>query len=317
MKLLHSIDALDALPAGSVAVIGNFDGVHVGHQKLLRLARDSAAGRSLVVVSFEPHPLTVLRPELSPPVLTPLRIKTELLASLGVNQMILLRPEPAILKLAAHDFYRLLVDRGRVAHLVEGSDFSFGAGRSGTIENLREWTAADSIKLTVVEPVEVTLTDGSIVPARSTLVRWLLFRGRVADAARCLGRPFELLGTVVAGERRGRTIGFPTANLDCGTQIVPAEGVYAGVLHVDDRRFPAAVSVGTKPTFGVDQVTVEAHLLDASIDLYDKTVRLELHAWVRDQYRFPGVDALKSQLARDIAAVRSLLDAQKALRPSA
>jgi riboflavin kinase/FMN adenylyltransferase len=178
----------------------------------------------------------------------------------------------------------------------------------GTIDRLREWCVGTTVQLHVVEGVRVPLLDMQVVPVSSSLIRWLLLRGRVRDAAICLGRPYAVQGQVVEGYRRGRTIGVPTANLDAGDQLLPGDGVYAGRCSVDGRTYAAAISIGVAPTFGESRRQVEAHLIDFSGDLYGRTIQVELIDWTRDQIRFKGVDALKAQLGRDIATASGLRD---------
>jgi riboflavin kinase / FMN adenylyltransferase len=305
MRILRGLDGLKAAPQAAVMSVGNFDGLHRGHQEILRRAREvkmQTAGRNFVVVTFEPHPLTVLRPALAPPRLTPSSLKERLLREAGVDALVVLPPEPAVLNLTAEDFWHILRDDVRVSWLVEGTEFNFGKGRGGTIEKLKQWTAASPVKLEVIEPVEVALLDLSIVRVSSTLMRWLLGNGRVRDAAICLGRPYVLEGLIVEGYRRGQSLGVPTANLDCGQQLVPADGVYAGRSTLNGATYPAAISIGTMPTFGQNQRQVEVHLVGFSGDIYGRTIQVEMLDWLRDQRKFSGVEELKRQLARDIDA---------------
>jgi riboflavin kinase/FMN adenylyltransferase len=160
------------------------------------------------------------------------------------------------------------------------------------------------VEVNVIEPVSIALLDFTVVPVSSSLIRWLLFNGRVRDAAICTGRPFALEGSVVKGHQRGRTIGMPTANLDCRDQLVPADGVYAGRCRVGETVYAAAVSIGTMPTFGENQRQIEAYLLDFSGDLYGRVLRVELLDWVREQRKFGGVDALKARMAKDLEIVK-------------
>ena len=303
MEIVEGLSELRRAGAGGVLSIGNFDGVHRGHQRILEVARGcrQQGGGEFVVATFEPHPLTVLRPEKAPPRLTPPGLKRELLAAAGVDRLIVLPPTPDVLDLSAEDFWRFIRDGFRPAHLVEGGSFTFGKGRGGTIPKLREWTTGTNVRLHVVESVEVALLDLTVVPVSSSLTRWLLAHGRVRDAAICLGRPFTLEGPVVKGYQRGRTIGVPTANLDCGDQIVPLEGVYAGRCSVDGVAYPAAVSIGRMETFG-DKLRrqVEAHLVGFDGDLYDRSLRVELLDWWREQRKYEGIEALKEQIRRDI-----------------
>jgi riboflavin kinase/FMN adenylyltransferase len=303
MKILEGINGLRQLSPGAVMSIGNFDGVHRGHLRLLESAgelKGSSNAPAIAVATFEPHPLTVLRPQHAPPRLTSPELKRELLHAAGVDVLVVLPPSREVLDLTAEQFWQVLRDEVRPSHLVEGSSFYFGKGRGGTIERLREWTAQSDVRLHVIDPVKVPLLDLSIVPASSSVIRWLLERGRVRDAAICLGRPYELEGIVITGAARGREMGVPTANLKCGDQLIPADGVYAGRCGVDGRFWPAAASIGTNPTFGENPRTVEAHLIGFSGDLYGRVLRLQLLDWQREQRTFAGVEALKSWIAADI-----------------
>lgn len=284
--------------------IGNFDGMHLGHAKLLGLMRDlrQAAGGAaqLAVVTFEPHPLTVLRPGHAPPRLTPPPLKRQLLQDAGIDVLVELPPAREVLDLTAEQFWQILRDEVRPSHIVEGGTFNFGKDRGGTIDKLREWSRDTAIELHMIDPVKAVLVDMLVVPVSSSVIRWLLGNGRVRDAAICLGRAYALEGTVVEGAKRGRELGIPTANLHCLEQLIPADGIYAGRCSVDGNLWPAAISIGTNPTFGQNPRTVEPHLIGFTGDLYGRTLRLELLDWLRDQETFPDIESLKSRIARDI-----------------
>jgi riboflavin kinase/FMN adenylyltransferase len=287
--------------------IGNFDGIHIGHRKLLEMAnamRAQSASGLVAIVTFEPHPLTVLRPELAPPRLTPPHTKQALLEAAGVDDYVILPPAPEVLNLTAEDFWAILRDAARPAHLIEGNTFNFGKGRGGNIDRLREWSAHSNIKLDMVAPVDAVLRDLTIVPVSSSLIRWLVAHGRVRDAAICLGRPYTLHGEVVRGFGRGRQLGVPTANLHCDDQLIPADGVYAGRCTIDGKAYAAAVSIGSLPTFEERKFQVEAHLIGFDGDLYGRAIDVQLLDWLREQWKFDGVEALKRQIARDIEDVK-------------
>ena len=311
MEIVHGIDGLRKLPQGAIISIGNFDGIHLGHQRILQTAQKHASALQtyVAVVTFEPHPLTVLRPKLAPPRLTSPQRKAELLAQAGATHLVILPPEPAVLNLTAEQFWKLLRDETRPSWLVEGSSFNFGRGREGTIDKLKEWTAQSAVKLDIIEGVEATLLDLSIVPVSSSLIRWLISYGRARDATICLGRPYELEGKVVEGHKRGQKIGVPTANLDCGDQLIPADGVYAGRAKYGGRTHSAAISIGTLPTFGDYARQVEVHLINFSANLYGQVLRVEVLDWLRDQRKFNGIDSLKSQLNKDIQSAVGLTHA--------
>ncbi len=305
MKTLHGIDGLRSLPDGVVLSVGNFDGVHLGHRGILTLANRLRGEAGVAVVTFEPHPLTVIRPQLAPPRLSLLPLKQSLLEPLGVDYLVVLPPTPDVLNLTAEAFWQILRDDVRPTDMIEGETFNFGKGRGGSIDRLREWAASSDVKLHVVDAVRVPLLDLQVVPVSSSLIRWLLIYGRARDAAICLGQPYILEGTVIKGFQRGRTIGVPTANLDCGEQLVPAEGVYAGRCEVGGKAYAAAISIGTMPTFGDNQLQVEVHLIGFDGDLYDQVLRVELVDWVREQWKFDGVEALKRRMTVDIEWTKS------------
>jgi len=318
MKTLEGLTGLRELAPGAVVSIGNFDGVHRGHRVLLERAgalKAATGAAGVAVVTFEPHPLTVLRPRSAPPRLTPPHIKRELLAAAGVDELVVLPPSREILDLTAEQFWHIIRHDARPSHLVEGNSFSFGKGRGGNIDRLRQWTVESDIRLHVLEPVTVALVDMLVVPVSSSVIRWLLEQGRVRDAAICLGRGYALEGPVVKGAGRGRELGIPTANLKCDQQLIPDDGVYAGRCTIEGRTRAAAVSIGTNPTFGDNPRTVEAHLVGFEGDLYGRTLRLELVDWQRDQWIFPNVHALKVQIDSDIreTLARSTADPSRAI----
>lgn len=309
----------------SIITIGTFDGVHAGHTRLVERAAELSrrADARVVAMAFDPHPLSVLRPEAAPPRLTTFARKCELLLHAGAEEIIRLEPTSELLQLTASEFVARLLLPLRPLFVVEGQDFRFGKGRSGSMSMLaalgEALEPARRFEVDIVPPVDVHFRDLTMAPASSTLTRWMLQHGRVRDAACILGRPHELTGTVRSGDRRGRTIGIPTANLDA-EQLAPADGVYAAVATLPDRgRYAAAVNIGMRPTFAGVERRIEAHLLDAPVEPgtprlrglpeYGWTLSLALLAWVRDEVRFGSLDELKGQIWRDVAQVRCLCDA--------
>ncbi|MBC8108119.1 MAG: riboflavin biosynthesis protein RibF [Anaerolineae bacterium] len=306
MNIHEGLDGFRELPRGSVLSIGNFDGVHRGHLRIVELGRELRAqcdGR-LALATFEPHPLTVLRPEKAPPRLTPPALKRSLLAAIGVDDLVVLPPSREILDLSAEDFWTILREEVQPAHIIEGDSFNFGKDRRGTIDSLRDWTRGTSVELHIVDSVQVALLDMQLVDVNSSLIRFLVEQGRMRDAAICLGRPYTIEGTVVEGNKRGRTIDVPTANIDALEQVVPADGVYAGRCMVDHTTYPTAISIGTLPTFDGKQRQIEAHLVGFDGDLYGRKISVDVIDWIRDQRKFDGIESLKSQLARDIVESR-------------
>lgn len=300
------------MPRATVVTIGNFDGVHIGHAALVSRARAIAGfGGRVATLAFHPHPLSVLSPDDAPPDLTTFEQRERLLRSAGVDEVHRLEPTPALLGLSPEEFIRWVVERLNPRAFVEGVDFRFGRGRSGDVQTMTAIGRSAGFEVAVVEPVEAALTDGSIVKAGSSLVRWLVSHGRVGDAARVLGRPFEMTATVVRGERRGRMLGFPTANLD-SPNLTPGDGVYAGIAALPDgSRREAAIHVGTRSTFDDQRRTVEAYILDwggpaPGAPEYGWPISIELIAFLRDQAKFESVDALVHQIKRDIQRVPDL-----------
>jgi riboflavin kinase/FMN adenylyltransferase len=292
----------------SIISVGNFDGLHAGHRALLASARAHAdrAGARLVVLTFAAHPNTVLDPQNVPPVLMDTEQRREALEEAGVDEVVLLDPSPQTLDLSPRAFVERIVDAYRPVGWYEGPDFRFGAQRAGTLATLGELGEELGFEVCVIDPVEAPLRDKTVARVRSSLIRWLVGHGRVVDAHLCLTRPFAVRGPVIQGEKRGRTIGFPTANIDTANRVLPADGVYAGVTRLGDERYVTAISIGTKPTFEGSRRTFEAYLLDFDGNLYGQTLHVDILRWVRDQARFPGVEALKSQLECDVRRIREL-----------
>jgi len=318
-----------ATPSRSVLTIGNFDGVHLGHQALTRAARiiaDAASPRARVLaLSFDPHPLTVLNPAYAPAPLTTFDHRADLLQAAGADEVVRLEPTPDLLNLSPEQFVERIVAVHHPIAIVEGPDFRFGKARAGGVHTLADLAPRHGFSVRILDTVEIALQDHTVAPVSSSLVRWLLSHGRITDAARALGRDYELLGTVVRGDRRGRELGFPTANLRT-SQLLPADGVYAVWADLPDgRALPAALSVGTKPTFtDAPARTAEAFLFRddvprdpphppwsslPSLPEYDWPLRLRLVAWIREQVRFPSVEALKDQMHRDCDRIRDTLTA--------
>jgi len=294
------------------AVIGNFDGVHCGHRHLFETARRVAPGARLVAVTFEPLPAAVLRPEIPMGRLTPRAERADLLrVTCGVDELIEWEPTQEVLGLSPEEFIHRLRAACAFDLVVEGPDFRFGKGRSGDLGTLRALGARLGFAVEEAPPRLVTLSDGTTTEARSSVARRLLGEGRVADAAIVFGRAYSLACPTVRGEQRGRTIGWPTINIDAGGRILPTDGVYAGRAALSDgTRAIAAISIGTKPTFGESPRTCEATLLapdgaalPLAMDLYGLTLRLEFTAFVRPQMRFDGLAALLARMEEDRAAI--------------
>lgn len=306
------------MTAPSIITIGNFDGVHLGHQAILDAAREIAVANDagVLAMTFDPVPIAVLRPGECPPHLGTIDQRIAALKQAGADDVVVLKPTKELLSHEAPHFIAQLIEQHNAVGFVEGEDFRFGAKRSGDMTILAEMGQQQGFAVKALPRVETPLSDHSVAPISSSLIRWLVGRGRVEDASACMGRHFELQGQIVQGEQRGRTIGVPTANLDGQSWhglIVPMDGVYAGTVALgqDNTPHPAAISVGVKPTFGQDQLNIEAHLIDYKTEhpdaLYGQKATFRFAHWVRDQYPFPGVDALTKQLHRDIDQCKNSL----------
>ncbi|HPF41702.1 MAG TPA: bifunctional riboflavin kinase/FAD synthetase [Phycisphaerae bacterium] len=313
VKIYDSVAELDASHRGAVLTVGNFDGVHLGHQRILRTARALAhvSSSSVIAMTFEPHPLTLLRPEVAPARLTPWKEKTRYLGRAGADAVVRLQTDWPLLSIPAEDFVReILVKRIHPSYIVEGPDFGFGRDRAGTVETLEAMSERGGYRVHIVEPYRLTVGDASFVVS-STHVRECVARGDVQTATLCLGRPYTLTGRVMHGEAEGRKLGYPTINLEIPDQLLPGEGVYAGVSEIEGRRRVAAISVGHRPTLGGSGVVVEAFLLSESADLYHKLVHLEFHTFIRRQRRFDSRSELTAQIADDIEKVKAAITPER------
>jgi riboflavin kinase/FMN adenylyltransferase len=291
-----------------VLTLGNFDGVHAGHQAIIRRAVGEAEtlGGQAVVLTFEPHPIAVLAPDRAPPLLQPLRDRLVLLREHGVAVTVLQRFTRTFAGLPPEEFVEeFLVRHLDLAHVVVGHNVSFGRGRAGSVETLAELGRRHGFAVDVVGPVAV---DGEAVS--STTLRRVLREGDMRRAHRMLGRAFAMRGRVITGEQRGRTLGFPTANLYLRPRLVlPPDGVYAVTVPLDGRRVPGVLNVGVRPTFGERRRTVEVHLLDWSGDLYRRWLVVEVMERLRGEQAFAGPDALRAAIAADVARARTVLAA--------
>ncbi|HZO07858.1 MAG TPA: bifunctional riboflavin kinase/FAD synthetase, partial [Myxococcota bacterium] len=283
-----------------------FDGVHRGHQALVAaaVARAHETGGAAVVLTFDPHPARVLRPEAAPSALSTLAQKEELVMALGIDRLVALAFDAQLAALSPAAFVReVLASMLGARHVVVGESFRFGHERQGDARTLEALGGQEGFDVQVVPPV---LHAGR--PISSSRVRAALAAGDVREAALLLGRPYALDGRVVRGDGRGRTLGIPTANLRSEDQLLPARGVYASRALVPSGEWrTAVVNIGERPTFGGTQLVVEAHLLDFAGDLYDARVRLSFHARLRGEERFPSAQALVERIQADVRAARELL----------
>ena len=304
MRIDDELAAL-SVERDSMLTIGVFDGVHRGHRRLIGQLVEQArrAGRAAGVVTFRNHPASVLRADFHPNYLTSLEDRLDLLRATGVDFVAPITFDTELSRLDAGAFAARLVSALRMRGLVIGADFAMGRGRGGDPNALAK--LGEELGFTV-QAVDL-LADGPHA-VKSTSVRRALAEGDVETVARMLGRNFTCRGVVVEGERRGRELGFPTANLETPPGLaVPAHGIYAAWAHFDDQRRMAAVSIGVNPTFGEQPRAIEAYLLEYQGDLYGKTMRLEFVAYLRDELKFDTVEALIIQMREDVRKTKEIL----------
>jgi riboflavin kinase/FMN adenylyltransferase len=312
------VDRYERTGRRSVVSVGNFDGLHLGHQRILRalVERARAAHELAGIVTFDPHPMKILRPQQAPLLLQTLEQRLEGFASFGIDATLLLQFDLALAAVPAREFVQtLLVEKLRVSHVLVGANFRFGHGQEGDVALLRQMGQQFGFLVETINPV---LIGGEVVS--STSVRRAIGEGRVADAAQLLGRPFALTGDIVRGSGRGSTIVFPTLNLAPEQELLPKPGVYATEAALQGRAYRAATNVGFRPTFNGTHLSIETHLFDFSETITKG--RLEVRFWerLRDERKFRGPVELREQIASDIQQARELfrrLDEARATPQSA
>lgn len=299
MNLLNSIDELGSLPGPTHLAIGVFDGVHLGHQAVIRSALDQPG--TAVVVTFDPHPSRVLRPDRMPLLLTSTRHKIGILRALAVENLLVIPFDDAFSRISATEFVRLLQSGCRpLGSVAVGSDWTFGHRAAGNVDLLR------SLGVTV-HAIEAVVIDGEM--ARSTLVRDAVAAGDFTKASRLLGRPYTVLGRVIAGRKLGRQLGFPTANLALENEQLPPDGVYAVRAALGSRPLSGVANLGLRPSVGMGSTErqLEVHLFDHAEDIYGSDLEIEFVEVLRSERTFPSLEALKEQIARDAAAAREVM----------
>lgn len=321
MKIIEWKSGLEQATKGCVLTIGNFDGVHLGHQEIIAAAGQIAdeKGTELTVMTFEPHPVAVLYPEKAPGVLTPLEMKKHMLSQFGVDSLIVLDGDAELLRLSPEDFAaRFLVENIQPSAVVEGSDFNFGAERAGNIGTLQEFGLRKGFEVCVVEPKQIKLSTGQLVRVSSTMIRYMLESGHVADAGAALGRPYRLVGDIIQGRGIGKKLGFPTLNMKKPDQVIPAEGVYAGIAVVGgsieevlrfDETILGVFSIGQARTYGDDfPLLIEAHLLNQHVEGVPGTyMAMDFVQRIRAQHKFKTPAELSKQIAKDCDAAMEIL----------
>lgn len=303
MNLLRGLDDFpDNLRGGAVA-IGNFDGVHRGHAKLVErlMVQAGRVDGPAIVFTFDPHPAFLLRPQAAPPPLMWTDRKATLLAELGVHATIAFPTDENLLALSPREFFDQIVVQNMSARaMVEGPNFFFGRDRSGSIDTLAEYCRRSSIELEIVQPV----VSGDLFVS-SSRIRDALRNGDVDAARRMLTRPYRIRGMVTHGARRGAAIGFPTANIEAVDTLLPGVGVYAGTATIDQCAWPAAINIGPNPTFGEHAVKFETHLIGFEGSLYGRVLEVDFLTRLRDIHPFDSVEELRQQLHRDVEQARN------------
>jgi len=311
--LIQGLHNLRAAHRGCVATIGNFDGVHLGHQAVLAALteRARAAGLPSLVITFEPQPMEFFRPEQAPARLTRLREKLEAIRGCGIDRVLLIRFNASFAEVEAHEFVRqVLVGNLGIRHLYVGDDFRFGKGRAGDFALLQAMGEEHGFG---VESLDTVSEDGCRVS--STRIREALQQGELLHAARCLGRRYCICGHVAHGNKRGRTIGFPTMNVPLLRRSTPLRGVFAvQVLGLADVPMPGVANIGNRPTLkGDDRFLLEVHLFDFADEVYGRHVEVDFIERIRDEHKFESFDALRAQIAKDVQRARDIhrMDAVK------
>jgi riboflavin kinase/FMN adenylyltransferase len=305
MKVIRDLNQAET-ERESVLTVGAFDGLHLGHQELLRqlVRRAQQTDRCSGMVTFDPLPRTVLQPNENTTCLTTPKEKIRLLTRWGLDLVVIVPFTRELARTSARDFVQMLCARLQMAELWIGWDFALGSGRAGNPRTLTQLGRTMGFQVHVIEPV----SDGAVVIS-STQIRQLITAGRVREAAEMLGRYHEVEGTVVQGEGRGKELGFPTANIELPAHCaLPAVGVYAAYVDHGDQRYPAVANIGYRPTFGESELCVEAHLMGFHGDLYGEQVRLRFVERLRAERRFASAEALRGQINRDLAEAQDILE---------
>ncbi|GAB4543917.1 MAG: bifunctional riboflavin kinase/FAD synthetase [Thermodesulfovibrionia bacterium] len=306
MKVIDGIENIRGGFPYPVLTIGNFDGIHLGHQAIFKQVVQAAKrekGTSMVL-TFQPHPLRVISPERAPRQLTTFKDKVELIRGFGIDYLICINFTKEFSNIEAEDFVkRILVDKIGVKGVFIGSNYLFGRGRKGNPELLKRLGKAYGFSVTVVD--ELKIGDVTI---SSSKIRSLISNGKVEDASRLLGRPYSVMGTVIKGARRGRKIlHIPTANLTTPNELLPKDGVYAVTLNLEGKTYGGAANIGYNPTFEDKRFSFEVHILDFNKDILGKDLRVNFIKRLRDEIRFNSPNELAEQLKKDIEIVREIL----------
>lgn len=306
MKVIHGLERIEEAFRYPVITLGNFDGLHLGHQFIFRevVKKAKETGGTAITLTFEPHPLKVMAPDRPLRLLTTFEEKVRLIKAKGIDILICVNFTKAFADQAPRDFVKNVLHRRLgVAELFVGHDFAFGKGRKGTVESLKEMASELGFKIFVIDAIKV---GNDIVS--SSKIRDLLLEGKVKEASLFLGRPYSIEGKVIKGEGRGATLlGFPTANLETPDLLIPKEGIYAVTVEFDGKDYKGAANIGYKPTFGSRGLNCEVHILDFIGDLLGSRLRITFIERLRDEATFTRPEALSEQIRKDVEKVRDIL----------
>ena len=315
MNIIRNINELNAPFKAPVLTIGNFDGVHKGHLALFDKVKERARaiGGSGIVLTFDPHPMTVMMPQKAPPMITPIAQKLQLIEAAGLDAILCIPFDRTFSEISAKDFVTdILLKKIGIKELVVGYDYSFGNRREGNISLLKEMGVQYGFKVHVLR--QITIDN---VTVSSTSIRRMVQSGDLSGAGKLLGRHYQICGTVITGQNRGgRLLGFPTANLKLIDELTPKRGVYAVRVLIDDQCFDGLTNIGYNPTFEDNQLSIETHILDFSEDLVGKTIKVSFIQRLRDEETFDSVGALADTIRRDVEQARKLFGEMGSCRPN-
>jgi riboflavin kinase/FMN adenylyltransferase len=305
MAQYFGLEQLKGNTVSTIATIGNFDGVHIGHQELIKLAVKKGKEKNLrtMAITFDPHPIKCIKPGDHPPIITPLEQKIELLKSSGIDDILVIEFSKEFASLTACEFTEdILVKILKVKAVVVGKDYMFGKNRKGNIDLLKEFGKKHDFEVFVPEFVKFSEKRIS-----STLIRKSVMNGKLDEAKKMLGRYYQIRGTVVHGRNRGNTIGFPTANLELIDELCPKTGVYAVIPEIDGVKYKGVANIGYSPTFGDHKFTVEVHFMDFNEDLYGRKIKVSFIQRLRGEKKFSGIEELSAQISKDVLQAKEIV----------